>query len=79
MEKLRIAATAIGDEIHYGRENNGDWILMIGDGDSERRFGTVSFQGKAKRGQAWCAPDPAGLAAARLICDLWNSKAGDRE
>ena len=74
MTKLSIAAHTIGDVVHYARENNGDWILMIGEGDDRRRFGTVSMVAKAKRGQGWNAPDPEGFAQSQRICDLWNSQ-----
>ena len=76
MEILSLAATTFPDgTVHYGRDNNGDWILMIGEGDNKRRFGAVSFQGKAKRGQAYNAPDPEGFAAAQLVCRMWNDRA----
>lgn len=56
------------------RENNGDWIILIGEGDNQRRFGTIAFQGKAKRGQGWATPDPKGEALARRLVEIWNSK-----
>jgi hypothetical protein len=72
--KLRIAGAKIGDDIHYGRENNGDWILMLGDDEEAVRFGTVSMVAKAKRGQGWNTPDPEGFARAQAICDMWNAR-----
>jgi hypothetical protein len=58
------------------RENNGDWIILIGEGDDRRRFGTIAMQAKAKRGDGWKTPDPAGEAMARRLVELWNKDAG---
>ena len=55
----------------FHRENNGDWIILNEDGT---RFGTVTFQGYAKRGQTWNAPDPVGQNIARTLVKLWNAK-----
>ena len=35
--------------------------------DNPSHIAFVTFHGKAKRGQAWCTPDPEGEANARLI------------
>ena len=66
MEKLSYRPDA--------RENNGDWVILIGEGDDRRRFGTVSMIAKAKRGDGWKTPDPEGEAIAQRLCDLWNAK-----
>jgi hypothetical protein len=47
----------------YFRANDGSWGVSCGNG----RVCLVDFQGKAKRGQGYAAPDPEGMANARLI------------
>lgn len=47
----------------FFRTNGGDWSV----GTDEGPVAQAIFKGKAKRGQAWCAPDPEGQANARLI------------
>lgn len=61
-------------EPHEGfrRDNQGGWI--INSADERGVMITVSFQGKAKRGQAWNAPDPVGQAIASEIVHLWNER-----
>jgi len=65
VEYAKLKGEHIPDHNKYMRENNGDWIIVKADGSG--RIGTATFRGKAKRGQAWQAPDPEGLANARLI------------
>lgn len=52
----------------YFRENSGDWI--IGNGDV--RVGTATFKGRAKRGEGYNAPDPEGMANAKLFAASWD-------
>lgn len=47
------------------RANDGAFAVIQKDGD--KHIGFVTFQGKAKRGQAWCTPDSEGEANAHLI------------
>lgn len=54
----------------YFRDNNGDWIVGIVDGG---RFCAVTFQGKAKRGQTYNAPDPEGFENAQRLTLAWNA------
>jgi len=51
----------------YARDNNGDWIVTFRNEDDSGRIAAVSFKGTAKRGQAYGAPDPEGMANAHLI------------
>lgn len=53
--------------ITHNRENDGAWVIK--DANHKRLF-TVAFQGKAKRGQAFNAPDPEGYELAKLLVDL---------
>ena len=46
----------------YFRTNDGSWAISNPDG----RICLADFKGKAKRGEAWKAPDPEGMADARL-------------
>ena len=49
------------------RHNDGSFNIVAGEGDDRKPVATATFQGKAKRGQAYSAPDPEGLANAQLI------------
>ena len=53
----------------HRRDNDGAWVVLAGTmaNDTLKRVGTSTFQGTAKRGQAYCTEDPEGLANARLI------------
>lgn len=52
----------------YFRTNDGSWAVgWKGDDGDGGRIALVDFKGKAKRGEAYCAPDPEGQANARLI------------
>lgn len=64
----------------YYRANNGNWIVVCRDPDGESGGPVceVTFRGTAKRGQAYGAPDPVGMARARLIAaapDLYKALA----
>ena len=73
-EGLTFLAKRQGRELEphegYLRGNDGSWRICDEDG-----YGviTVLFQGKAKRGQAYDAPDPVGQAMAFRIIELWNA------
>lgn len=49
------------------RENNGAHIVLSGQDEDTRQVAVVTFRGNAKRGQTYSAPDPEGLANAKLI------------
>lgn len=49
------------------RHNDGSFVIVKDTGDERGPVATATFQGKAKRGQAWNTDDPEGLANARLI------------
>ena len=69
-ENAKILGKELGEHEGYFRDNNGDWII----GDSEgNRFCVVAFQGTAKRGEKWNAPDPLGMERARLIVRAVNN------
>ena len=57
------------------RDNNGSWIIVGGDPGTESytRVAATAFKGTAKRGQAYCAPDPVGFANAELIVAAVNA------
>jgi hypothetical protein len=59
----------------YVRENNGDWIIMVGPRDEAQRLCTVSMRAEAKRGKGWQTPDPEGFANAERLVALWNARA----
>lgn len=71
-ENARILKKTLADHEGYPRENDGSWIIQ--DADTGLGIITVRFQGKAKRGQAWNAPDPEGMAIARLIVEAVNTR-----
>lgn len=48
----------------YFRHNDGSFVVTTEYGGP---VAAVTFKGKAKRGQAWNAPDAEGMANARLI------------
>ena len=70
LERARLLGKPLAEHEGYYRENDGSWI--IADSEGVGRI-TVRFQGKAKRGQAWNAPDPEGQALARKITDFLNA------
>lgn len=71
VELARLQGRELEDHEGYPRDNNGDWVILWEDGG---RMGTVCFMGKAKRGEAYRAPDPEGLAIARRLVSLWNQQ-----
>jgi hypothetical protein len=73
-EQMKILKRPYGEHEGYPRENDGSWIIKDADGNG---IITVRFRGTAKRGQAWNAPDPEGMATARLIVAAVNSYSGD--
>jgi hypothetical protein len=50
-----------------GRDNDGAYIIVAGDGDGRKRIGTADLQVKAKRGEAWRTDDPEALANGHLF------------
>ena len=73
-EQMKILKRPYGEHEGYPRENDGSWIIRDAHGDG---IITVRFQGQAKRGQTWNAPDPEGMAIARLIVAAVNRYSGD--
>ena len=69
-EQMKILNRPYAEHEGYPRENDGSWIIRDFNGDG---IITVRFQGKAKRGQAWNAPDPEGMRVARLIVEAVNA------
>ena len=55
----------------FNRSNSGGWIITDADG-----YGIIEvrFQGKAKRGKEYDAPDPDGQELARAIVESMNAK-----
>ena len=49
------------------RSNDGSFAVTQDQEYDPTHIGFVTFHGKAKRGQAWCTPDPEGDANARLV------------
>ena len=79
VELMKILKRAYGEHDGYPRENDGTWIILDAEGVGVIR---VAFQGTAKRGQGWNAPDPEGMAMARMIVDAVNAlhrSSGDGE
>lgn len=68
-EQMRVLNRSYLEHEGYARNNDGSWIIRDADG-----YGviTVHFQGEAKRGKGWCAPDPEGMKLARMIVDAVN-------
>lgn len=56
-----------GEGNKFNRDNDGSFRIVRGEGDELEPVATAIFKGTAKRGQAWQAEDPKGLANARLI------------
>lgn len=72
-EQMKVLKRPYGDHDGYPRENDGTWIITDAEGVGVIR---VAFQGKAKRGQGWQAPDPEGMKLAHMIVDAVNEKYG---
>lgn len=68
-DQMRILKRPYGEHEGYARENDGTWIILDADGYGVIR---VAFQGEAKRGKGWDAPDPEGMKLARLIVESIN-------
>ena len=68
-EQMKILKREYAEHDGYTRENNGDWIIRDADG-----YGVivVRFQGEAKRGKGYSAPDPEGMTIARMIVSALN-------
>jgi hypothetical protein len=73
-QDMKTLKRAYGEHEGYPRENDGSWIIRDSAG-----LGVivVRFQGKAKRGQGWNAPDPEGMKLARMIVEAVNERYGD--
>ena len=69
VEMAALKKVPLAEHEGYFRDNNGDWIIS----SKEGRIASVSFQGKAKRGETYCAPDPIGKARAEYIVAAVNS------
>lgn len=69
VEFAELKGEPLAEHDGYYRANNGNWIVTSLDADGERDGPVceVSFRGTAKRGEAYKAPDPLGMARARLI------------
>jgi hypothetical protein len=68
-EQMKTLKRPYAEHQGYARDNNGDWIICDADG-----YGVivVRFQGEAKRGKGYAAPDPEGMLLARLIVKAVN-------
>jgi len=73
-EFAKLKGETLADHEGYYRTNDGGWIVSFkgkisanDDVDDGGQICVVAFKGTAKRGQAWNAPDPVGMAFARLI------------
>ena len=60
---MKILKREYAEHQGYIRENDGTWIITDKDGQVAR----ATFKGEAKRGKGYDAPDPEGMANARLI------------
>lgn len=69
-KQMKFLKREYGEHEGYARENDGTWIIRDADGYGVIR---VAFQGKAKRGQGWNAPDPEGMKIARMIVSAVNA------
>ncbi len=69
IEYAELTGKTLEDHDGYFRTNGGDWIVSRVDDDGETggQICEVAFRGKAKRGEAYKAPDPEGMANAHLI------------
>lgn len=70
IENAKILGKPLEAHIGYMRENDGSWIISDSSG---MRFAIVPFCGKAKRGEAWNAPDPEGMEHAEFIVRAVNN------
>jgi hypothetical protein len=77
-EQMKTLGRSYGEHEGWPRDNDGSWIITDAEGFGVIR---VAFMGKAKRGQAWNAPDPEGMKLARMIVKSVNEtygRAGDQ-
>ena len=68
-QHAKMTGKQLEDHEGYFRENDGSWVIADADGNG---IITIRFQGNAKRGQAWNAPDPEGQANAAFIVTACN-------
>jgi hypothetical protein len=68
----KLKGTTPQEHEGYFRENNGSWTVTDEYGSPVAR---ICFRGKAKRGEAWNAPDPEGQANAGFIVKAVNNHA----
>lgn len=64
------ALLKIPEHERYSRDNEGGWRILTKPDNKKGDFkpvGVATFQGKAKRGEAYRAIDPEGMANARLL------------
>lgn len=72
LELARLKGETLAEHEGYYRTNDGGWIVTYRSKDEDGydvggQICVVSFKGSAKRGQTYNAPDPEGMATARLI------------
>jgi hypothetical protein len=67
-EKVRLTGKPLEPHEGYMRDNDGSWKVSSPDGPVL----SVAFRGKAKRGEAWNAPDPEGQAIAFEVVRRYN-------
>jgi hypothetical protein len=73
-EFARLKGETLEPHEGYYRTNSGAWIVTASETDEDGYqvggpIAEVMFKGKAKRGEAYKAPDPEGQANARLIAE----------
>jgi hypothetical protein len=69
-ERAKLLGKPLADHEGYFRDNDGSWVIQDNEGN---RIASVTFKGKAKRGETWNAPDPEGQANAELIVKAVNA------
>jgi hypothetical protein len=69
-ERVRMLNRPLADHEGYFRDNDGSWIIQDSEGN---RIAAAIFKGKAKRGEAWNAPDPDGKSNVELIVRAVNA------
>ncbi len=67
------ALLKIPEHEQYARGNDGSWGVFTSPDDAGEfhKIADACFRGKAKRGEAYRAPDPEGFANARLIAKAY--------
>ena len=71
VERARLLGQELQPHEGYFRDNDGSWIILDATGE---RVCTVAFKGKAKRSEAWKAPDTEGQAIAEFIVNVVNAR-----